>query len=72
MLRRYISKFLYELELHKDYHIDGRAELYEKYLTDGLKAGHRWQYWLSDLDNAFYSAGYLRAWILKFSFGISQ
>jgi hypothetical protein len=64
-LRRYASKLLYELELHKDYRIDGRGELYDRYLTDGLKAEHRWEYWLSDLDDAFYSAGNLRAWIFE-------
>jgi hypothetical protein len=65
MLRRYASKFLYELELHKDYHIDGRADLYDKFLSEGLKVPHRWEYWLSDLDDGFYSAGYLRAWIFE-------
>jgi hypothetical protein len=65
MMRRYSAKFLYELELHKDYHMGGRAELYSKFLTDALIAQHRWEYWLTDLDDAFYSAGYLRAWIFE-------
>jgi len=65
MMRRYASKFLYELELHKDYHMGGRAELYDKFLTDALIARHRREYWLTDLDDSFYSAGYLRAWIFE-------
>lgn len=65
LLRRYASKFLYELELHKDYNFSNRSGLYAGYLNDGLKAKHRNEYWLADLDDAFYSAGYLRAWIFE-------
>ena len=65
MLRRYASKFLYELELHKDYNIAGRSDLYTKYLDNGLVLNHRKEHWLYDLDDAFYSAGYLRAWIFE-------
>lgn len=64
-LRRYASKLLYELELHSDYRMEGKAELYTKHLNAGLKAHHRPEYWLGDLDPAFYSAGYLRAWIFE-------
>jgi hypothetical protein len=65
MLRRYASKFLYELELHKDYKIEGRQGLYPEYLNAGLVVSHRPEHWLYDLDDAFYSAGYLRAWIFE-------
>jgi len=64
-LRRYASKFLYELELHKDYKMETRSGLYSKYLDRGLKAKHRDENWLNDLDASFYSAGYLRAWIFE-------
>ena len=65
MLRRYSSKLLYELELFRDYRIEGRAELYTSRLDRGLKAKHRVESWLGDLDPAFYCAGYLRAWIFE-------
>jgi len=64
-LRRYASKFLYELELHRDYHMESRAGLYTEYLDKGLKVVHRAENWMNDLDPAFYSAGYLRAWIFE-------
>jgi len=64
-LRRYASKFLYELELFDDYSIESRSGLYSKYLERGLKAKHREENWLNDLDPGFYSAGYLRAWIFE-------
>ncbi len=65
-LRRYSSKFLYELELHADYDIESRGGgLYTEYLDRGLKAKHREESWLDDLDSAYYSAGYLRAWIFE-------
>jgi len=64
-LRRYASKFLYEIDLLSSYNINGRESLYPKYLDRGLKVKHRDENWLSDLDPAFYSAGYLRAWIFE-------
>ncbi len=64
-LRRYSSKLLYELELLSDYDIEGKSDLYTKYLDKGLKVTHRPENWLNDLDPAFYSAGYLRAWIFE-------
>ena len=70
-LRRYASKFLYEIELLSDYDFDGKingenkSSLYPKYLDRGLKAKHRPENWLNDLDGELYSAGYLRAWIFE-------
>ncbi len=64
-LRRYASKFLYEIELLSDYNMDGKSHLYTKYLDAGLKAKHRPENWLFDLDDELYSAGYLRAWIFE-------
>lgn len=64
-LRRYASKFLYELELLSNYNMEGKSGLYTKYLDNGLKAKHRPENWLSDLDGELYSAGYLRAWIFE-------
>ncbi|MCX6646120.1 MAG: hypothetical protein NTY09_07175 [bacterium] len=64
-LRRYASKFLYEIELLSDFNIEGKSNLYSKYLDNGLKAKHRPENWLSDLDGELYSAGYLRAWIFE-------
>jgi len=64
-LRRYASKLLFELELHSDWNMEKRAGKYTEYLDRGLIAKHRIENWLSDLDPAFYSAGYLRAWIFE-------
>ncbi|HEX9745979.1 MAG TPA: hypothetical protein VGB30_11190 [bacterium] len=64
-IRRYASKFLYELELHSDYEMEPRQHLYAKFLDQGLIAKHRKEHWLYDLDDAYYSAGYLRAWIFE-------
>lgn len=64
-LRRYSSKLLYELELLSDYDMKGKERLYPGYLDNALKVKHRVENWLNDLDPAFYSAGYLRAWIFE-------
>jgi hypothetical protein len=64
-LRRYSSKLLYELDLLSDYEMKGLEKLYPQYLDKGLKVKHRVENWLNDLDPAFYSAGYLRAWIFE-------
>ncbi len=64
LMRRYAAKLHYELELHQ-----GRVEDYaERYVYWLHRAGRvhipRARY-LSDVDDAFYAAQYLRAWIFE-------
>ncbi len=66
MVRRYCGKFLYEIELHrgapdpqKIYREQlGRAYNLKLDENDGLR-------YLTDIDDFFYSADYLRAWMLE-------
>jgi hypothetical protein len=68
-LRRYIAKLLYELRLHRDAEI-GLASAYYAGLL-GLLTGVRTPEasFLADVDDHFYSARYLRAWLLEGSLG---
>lgn len=63
MVRRYSAKLLYELELHAGAPNPGR--LYAQYLGDALKFRHPENQYLFDVDTGFYSADYLRAWMLE-------
>jgi hypothetical protein len=63
MVRRYAAKLLYELELHAGAPNPGR--LYAQYLGDALKFRHPENQYLYDVDTGFYSADYLRAWMLE-------
>lgn len=63
MVRRYAAKLLYEIELHS-----GAADpekQYARILGDALKFQHPEKRYLYDLDSEFYSACYLRAWMLE-------
>ena len=64
-LRRYAAKLLYELRLHRDADI-GLARAYYAGLL-GLLVGVRTseERFLSDVDDHFYAARYLRAWMLE-------
>jgi len=64
-LRRYVAKLLYELRLHRDAEI-GLARAYYAGLL-GLLIGVRIpeSSFLADLDDHFYAARYLRAWMLE-------
>jgi hypothetical protein len=66
-LRRYTAKLLFELRLHRDAEI-GLARAYYAGLL-GLLTGVRTHgaSFLADLDDHFYSARYLRAWMLEAS-----
>jgi hypothetical protein len=63
MLRRYGAKLLYELDLHKSDNVRGWSKRYADLLTAKLGARHKPSDYLSDLDDGFYAARYLRAWI---------
>jgi hypothetical protein len=64
-LRRYAAKLLYELRLHRDEEIEVARSYYAGLL--GLLVGvrQRDERFLADLDDHFYVARYLRAWMLE-------
>lgn len=64
MLRRYVAKFSYELAFdEKPYDVPRNKELYAKTLKDLTGFAYEPEFFLEDMDGAFYSADYLRAWI---------
>lgn len=65
MVRRYCAKLLYELSLHSTDRLDGQEEVYERYLSDAMKVKVYPQMYLTDLDDGFYCAEYLQAWIFQ-------
>jgi hypothetical protein len=64
LFRRYAAKLAYELELWSDF---GNAPAYAATYADTLQAATGFRYrpdaYLADMDDGFYSADYLRAWI---------
>jgi hypothetical protein len=64
LFRRYAAKLAYELELWSDF---GNAPAYATTYADALRAATGFRYrpdaYLADMDDGFYSADYLRAWI---------
>jgi len=63
-LRRYGAKLSYELKLHRN-SLEGMDEIYKTTLEQSLKFIHPRSHYLSDVDDGFYCAHYLRAWILE-------
>jgi hypothetical protein len=65
MVRRYAAKFLYECQLHSGLDLGQAASLYAELqvVATGFKAKEA--EFLFDLDDAFYSAGYLRGWAFE-------
>ena len=61
-LRRYAAKLNYELELHTK-GVDGMDATYASTLRRVLKFRVPSEHYLVDLDDGFYAAQYLRAWI---------
>jgi hypothetical protein len=64
-LRRYAAKLAYELKLH-----NGKANpdfqlVYKNSLQKALRYRHSEKRFLEDVDDSFYCAEYLRAWILE-------
>jgi hypothetical protein len=64
LFRRYAAKLDYELEIWSDFH---RAPEYAVTYAENLRAATGFRYradgYLADMDDGFYSADYLRAWI---------
>jgi hypothetical protein len=64
LIRRYIAKFLYELELHKG-KVSGMDRIYSTILNKTLYFHYPKEHYLLDVDDGFYCADYLRAWIFE-------
>jgi hypothetical protein len=63
-LRRYAAKLNYELELHTG-PVDGQSGAYTYWLERSGRTQVPHERYLSDVDDAFYVAQYLRAWMLE-------
>jgi len=64
-LRRYGAKLSYELKLHTATTLKGMDEIYKENLEEALKFKHPKNHYLTDHDDGFYCAQYLRAWIFE-------
>jgi hypothetical protein len=64
-LRRYGTKLIYEQELHRADEPSDVAPLYDELLTTNLGVGYGPESYLADVDDGFYCAQYLRAWIFE-------
>lgn len=64
-LRRYGSKLVYEMKLHQGRLSTDYEEVYRNTLQRGLKFRHTGKHFLEDVDDAFYCAEYLRAWMFE-------
>jgi hypothetical protein len=61
-IRRYVAKLKYECELHTDEDLPRAAHLYSELQTRATRFKTEQTEFLYDLDDAFYSANYVRAW----------
>jgi hypothetical protein len=65
-LRRYCAKLRYELELHDEgAALDDMPARYSELLGGALRVEWPQATWLSDVDEFYYAARYLRAWALE-------
>jgi hypothetical protein len=65
MLRRYAAKLLYEQELQRAEEPAPLAERYSDLLGHHVQVHYFPEEYLADVDDGFYSAQYLRAWIFE-------
>jgi hypothetical protein len=65
IVRRYAAKLGYEAELHAGKLKGTAGPRYAELLTDGVRVRYDETEHLSDLDDGFYAANYLRAWALE-------
>ncbi len=63
-LRRYAAKLSYELTLHRQ-GLDGAPSRYRSIMESALVFKHPPSHYLLDVDDGFYTANYLRAWIFE-------
>jgi hypothetical protein len=64
-VRRHIAKLIYERELHSSEDLERAAEIYAESQSAATKFKTGSTEFLFDLDDAFYSASYLRAWAFE-------
>ncbi|MPZ14517.1 MAG: hypothetical protein GEU73_08865 [Chloroflexi bacterium] len=64
-LRRYGTKLLYEQQLHRADEPGDVASLYDELLSRNLGVEYGPESYLTDVDDGFYAADYLRAWIFE-------
>lgn len=64
-LRRYSTKLIYERELHRADEPSDLAPVYDEIFTANLGVGYGPESYLADVDDAFYAAEYVRAWIAE-------
>jgi hypothetical protein len=65
-LRRYAAKLLYEVELHSQTgSLDEMAAFYSRRLSSAMMVEVPAENYLVDVDDGFYCASYLRAWMLE-------
>ncbi|MEW6130815.1 MAG: hypothetical protein AB1757_27545 [Acidobacteriota bacterium] len=65
MTRRYAGKLIYEYELHSSGDFNKGAKLYAEQQTNSTKFNTPEVDFLTDMDDSFYSANYLRAWAFE-------
>jgi hypothetical protein len=64
LFRRYEAKLRFELEFWSRFADDGgTSQGYAEYLTEATGVAYRSDGFLADMDEGFYSADYLRAWV---------
>ncbi len=61
-VRRYVAKLKYECELHTDGNLPSAAQIYAGLQTNATRFKTERTDFLYDLDDAFYSSNYVRAW----------
>ncbi len=64
-LRRYCAKLIYELEFHTVADVTTMRSRYVELLGDALKVAPSDTDYLADIDDGFYSSGYLRSWAFE-------
>ncbi|MGE5553763.1 MAG: hypothetical protein ACM3XZ_07580 [Betaproteobacteria bacterium] len=64
-VRRYTAKLQYELDLHRSAEPALQRETYTAFLLRATFVHYPSALFLSDLDDAFYAANYIRAWLLE-------
>ena len=65
-MRRYAAKLSYEVQLHSQTGpLGDMAAVYSAHLSEALMVDVPPQSYLLDVDDAFYAASYLRAWMLE-------
>ncbi|HEX5939281.1 MAG TPA: hypothetical protein VFZ12_02890 [Dehalococcoidia bacterium] len=65
LVRRYCAKLIYELELHSSDSPRARGKRYADLLTATVGVRYSPADYLFDVDDGFYAAKYLRAWIFE-------